>query len=399
MSLSQHCHSVRPVRASNPGSRRRLVLSAVVVALLSAAGNIWSQTPQEQPGSKGWIALFLLPKVGEALVGSTTLAASCVFLRLFTFLGAGNNPNNPNCNTGGQGNLVPQNAGFNAYGQPIYLQPGQGGQAYGNAPMPPPGSSYAGQAAGGYPVAPAYPSQNPGGYPTAPPPPGQVNAAPAAPAAPAAQAAQAGLNPGQAAALSTQPILSFVVQKLSSAVPHSPVHAVLVEDRFSQQTEPSFSLATGEAFAIKFSTSVPGRVRLINTDVDAVVSTSPLYEAVPGNDNRMPREYEGGIEMTGKPGIEYLEVEFVPCVSQALVGHPSVQPFNGQLPACTLEPATKQYRPALANGRGGLVAMGGKAMVFPASGDPSQPVAIAPGNYAKGEMLRFRLRIQHLPKS
>lgn len=392
MSLVQHCHPVRPVRASNPGSGRSLFLGAVVMAMLGAAGNTWSQTPQEHPGSKGWIALALLPKVGEALVGSATIGASCVFLRLFSFLGAGNNPNNPNCNSGGQGNLVPQNAGFNAYGQPVYQQPGQGGQAYGNAQMPAQGT-YAGQVAGGYPVAPPYTAPVNQGNLAAPPAVTQANPPPQAPAV------QAGLNLGQAAALSTQPILSFVVQKLRGALPHSPVQAVLLEDRLSQQTEPSFSLATGEAFAIKFSTSVPGRVRLINTDVDAVVSTSPLYEAVPGNDNRMPREHEGGIEMTGKPGVEYLEVEFVPCVSQALAGHPSVQPFNGQLPACTLEAATKQYRPALANGRGGLVAMGGKAMVFPASGDPSQPVAIAPGNYAKGEMLRFRLRIQHLPKS
>ena len=100
--------------------------------------------------------------------------------------------------------------------------------------------------------------------------------------------------------------------------------------------------------------------------------------------------------MTGRPGVEYLDVEFVPCISQSLSQHPSVMSFVNSLPACTNEAATKDYRPAQPSGKGGVADFGGKAMSFPASADPSQPVAIAPANYAKGEMLRFRLRIDHI---
>ena len=161
------------------------------------------------------------------------------------------------------------------------------------------------------------------------------------------------------------------------------------------QSEPAFTVTSGESFALKFSTTVPGRVRLINTDVDQAVSQSAVYEAVPGADNRMPREHEGGILMTGKPGTEFLDVEFVPCISQALAGHQAVMPYATSLPPCSQEPATKQYRPAKANGLGAVADLGGKAMSFPANADPTQPVAIAPIGYAKGEMLRFRLRILH----
>lgn len=202
---------------------------------------------------------------------------------------------------------------------------------------------------------------------------------------------------GVAQNLSTQPVLSFAVKKLVNEQPRSAEVAQLVSGPLLQSGTPSFTLKTGEAFAIAFATSVPGRVRLINTDANGAVSSSPTYEAIPGNDNRMPRETEGGILMTGATGTEYMDVEFTPCVSASLSQDVRVSGFSGHLPACPAGAVVKQYRPAQANGEGGVADFGGKAMQFPASGDPSQPVAIAPASYAKGEQLRFRIVINHVP--
>jgi hypothetical protein len=100
--------------------------------------------------------------------------------------------------------------------------------------------------------------------------------------------------------------------------------------------------------------------------------------------------------MEGKPGLEFMEFEFVPCISQALGQHPAVTPFMGTLPACSNAVATKQYTPALPDGKGGLADMGGKAIVFPSNGDPSQPVGIAPTDFVKGDSLRLRVNINHV---
>ena len=212
---------------------------------------------------------------------------------------------------------------------------------------------------------------------------------PAAPIAP--------ISPGVAQNLSSQPVLSFVVKKLANEHPRGAELGQLVSGPLLQSGTPSFTLKTGEAFAIAFATSVPGRVKLINTDAHGAVSSSPTYEAIPGNDNRMPREHEGGILMTGATGTEYMDVEFTPCVSASLAQDARVAGFSGHLPPCSAGVAVKQYRPAQANGEGGVADFGGKAMHFPASGDPGQPVAIAPANYTKGEQLRFRIVINHVP--
>ena len=350
-----------------PGLPRsgRLAALAAVVALCAGP----SAAQDGQPSSRGWFALALLPKVGDVFIAATQQGAGCVFTRLLNFLGAGTNPNNPNCNTGAAGaNYVPAGAQFNAYGGPAWNAAAQPAVWPGQPAMPP----------GAVAAAPAG-VQAP------------ALSMPAAPTAPALTAHTAGV-------LSTQPLLSFVVQKLTDNAPRSPVVGVLAQDQLRAQAEPSFALTSGESFAIRFATTVPGRVRLINTDVDSNVSVSSLYEAVPGGDNRMPREHEGGILMTGKPGIEYLDVEFVPCISPSLAQHPAVAPFAGTLAGCSLEPATRQYRPALAGGGGAVADGAGKAMSFPASTDPTQPVAIAPADYAKGDALRFRLRIQHLAR-
>ena len=375
----------RPPRPTRPTRRTQVATALALLGIAVAVATATAPAAAADDGgatSRGWLALALLPRVGDVFIAATQQGAGCVFSRLINFLGAGTNPNNPNCASGAAGaNYVPPGAQFNAYGNPAWnAAPPPGWQAPGGgyAPAPAPGGGFvpAPAAAGGF-VPAAAPVAALASPPPLPPP---------------------ALTPQTAGVLSTQPLLSFMVQKLVDHAPLSPVVGVLAQDQLHAQGEPSFALNGGEAFAIRFATTVPGRVRLINTDVEGKVSVSSLYEAVPGGDNRMPREHEGGILMTGKPGIEYLDVEFVPCISSSLSQHPAVLPFAGTLPTCSLDTATRGYRPAHAGGGGALADLGGRAMSFPASADPTQPVAIAPAAYAKGETLRFRLRIQHLAR-
>jgi hypothetical protein len=77
---------------------------------------------------------------------------------------------------------------------------------------------------------------------------------------------------GVALNLASQPVLSFAVKKLASGKPNGAELAQLASSPLQQIGMPSFSLKTGEAFAVLFATSVPGRVKLINTDAKGVVS-------------------------------------------------------------------------------------------------------------------------------
>lgn len=337
--------------------------------------------PSEPPESKSIFLTALLPALTGQIVGVLAQGAGCIFSRLFSFMGA--RPNF-NCVDSAQGaNNAPINTQFQQ-GQPQYGQQQFGQQAYGQQQygQQPPQQFATQQYSQQQPFAQA-PLQVPQAV-------GQPNAAPAD-AVPV-------VSNSFAVEAARQPVFSFVVQKLANSFVGAETLGILASQPLQSGQEPAFDITTDQAFAVLFATSVPGRVRLINTDADQVVATSSVYEAIPANDNRMPRQHEGGILMTGKPGTEWLDVEFTPCISPSLKQHPSVAGFVGTLNPCGNESATKQYPPALANGKGGAAAFGGKAMAFPVGADPSQPVALAPANYAKGDTLRFRIKINHQAK-
>lgn len=320
--------------------------------------------PSEPPESKSIFLAALVPALTGQLVGALAQGAGCVFSRLFSFMGA--RPNF-NCIDSAQGaNNAPMNTQFQQgqqqYGQQQFGQQQQYGQ---QQPFAQPSQQFP--------------------QPATQPPAAPAESAPVVSASFAADAVR-------------QPVFSFVVQKLANSAVGAETQGILASQPLQTGQEPAFDITTDQAFAVLFATSVPGRVRLINTDVDQAVATSSVYEAIPANDNRMPRQHEGGILMTGKPGTEWLDVEFTPCISPSLKQHPSVVGFVALLNPCGNEAATKQYPPALANGKGGAAAFGGKAMAFPVGADPSQPVALAPSNYAKGDTLRFRIKINHQAK-
>jgi hypothetical protein len=285
--------------------------------------------PMQAPGSS---SKFLMPLVISALSPVLQAGFGCIFDRLFSFMGA--NPS-PACTQPNQTAVVqlPNNAS-------------------------PSGVNVA--------------SINP-----MPAPQGSENAVQAPPGL--------GAQTGNAQVLATTPVLSFIVNKLSDATPQATVTQTV---QFANVQQPgsnlAFDIRTGESFAILFATSVPGRVRLVNTDVEHHVTASDVYEALPAADNRMPRDWQGGITMAGAKGTETLDVNFTPCISPRYASDPRVTMFQGMLPACSAEVDATPTR-----------ATGAKAMVFPSSPTPGQPVGLAPANYAKGEALTFRITINH----
>lgn len=330
--------------------------------------------PDAPPESKSIFLTALIPALTGQVVSVLAQGAGCVFSRLFSFMGA--RPNF-NCIDPAQGaNNAPMNNQFQQ-GQQQYGQPQQyGQQGYGQQ------QQFAQQQYG---QSQQFMQQQPAQQPMAQP-------------YAASNGANGGFTSAMAADAARQPVFSFVIQKLSNAAVGAEMLGMMASQPLQAGQEPAFDIVTDQAFAVLFATSVPGRVRMINTDGDQMVAASSVYEAIPANDNRMPRVHEGGILMTGKPGTEWLDVEFTPCVSPSLQQHPVVAGFVGVLNPCGNEAATKQYPPALANGKGGAAAFGGKAMAFPMGADPSQPVALAPSNYAKGDTLRFRIKINHQSK-
>lgn len=335
-------------------SRSRRLVSAGTLALSSllVALPLNAQQPktQEQDGAK-----ILLPILMAAVAPALQTGIGCLFERMISFMGANRSAAcvQPNTTTV----LQP--------GQ--YMQGGQPGQAYLPQQQPPMGNMQ-GMPQVGQPGQ-AYPPLQP-----------------------------APMSNVQAQQLAQTPVFSFIVNKLTDNTPQARVKQVVQFQNVAQGAQNlSFDIRTGESFAILFATTVPGRVRLINTDVNQVVSSSDVYEALPAADNRMPRDWQGGVLMGGAPGMEYLDVEFTPCVSQQYANDPRVVQFQGVLPNCSQESATKKYTPAAANNKGGVIESGAKAMFFPPSAHPGQPVAVAPANYSKGGALTFRITIVHQP--
>ena len=293
-----------------------------------------TSTPTQPPASS---AKFLMPLVISALTPVLQTGFGCIFDRLFSFTGA--NPNAA-CTQPNQTSIVRPPG--NAPPSGVYI-------ASANPPLPPQGGESAVQT----------------------------------PMPPGAQTAIA-----QAQVLAGTPVLSFIVNKLSDATPQATVTQT-VQFANVQQADGNlaFDIRTGESFAILFATSVPGRVRLVNTDVERQVTVSDVYEALPAADNRMPRDWQGGITMAGAKGTEYLDVNFTPCVSPRYASDPRVTMFQGTLAACSQDGDAAPVTRARASAA--------KAMVFPGAASPGQPIGVAPANYAKGDALTFRITINH----
>jgi hypothetical protein len=339
-------------------SRDASVTGARTRGLLSFAGLVLALSTVVQPvkAQEQERAKVLLPLLLSAIAPSLQAGVGCLFERLIRRMGAAA----PSLNC-----IQPNTTTVVQPGE--FLQGGQSSQA---------GLVSQGGGAQGMTPPPMLPSQQVAQKP------------PLMPSTP--------MNNTQAVQLAQTPVFSFIVNKLTDNTPQAQIKEVVQFDNVAQGTQIlGFNIKTGESFAVLFATTVPGRVRMLNTDVNQVVTASDVYEALPGADNRMPRDWQGGIMMAGRAGTEYLDVEFTPCVSQQYINDPRVVQFRGLLPSCSQDSATKRYTPALPNGKGGVIGGGAKVMVFPPSANPGQPVALAPENYSRGGALTIRIIINH----
>ena len=75
------------------------------------------------------------------------------------------------------------------------------------------------------------------------------------------------------------------------------------------------TLRTGDVFAIRFATNLPGLVKIENVDAQGVVSDlskGGAYQVIPGRDNRIPRTK--GMKLVGDTGLETFTLNFYPCM-------------------------------------------------------------------------------------
>ncbi len=192
--------------------------------------------------------------------------------------------------------------------------------------------------------------------------------------------------------LSERPVVALVVQKYAGKDASAPPLDTIRFDRVGEGMDMlRFDIRTGEHFALRFDTSVPGRVRLVNTDAGGKTETVGFYEVVGSSENRMPRRTN--IEMVGAPGNETLEVIFTPCISAALAGDARVAQFSPYLPACGDEAATRGL-PQVSMQRLDI----GKGMNNPEFSENAATVLMAaPVSTSKGASLNARILINHLP--
>lgn len=92
------------------------------------------------------------------------------------------------------------------------------------------------------------------------------------------------------------------------------------------------ALKTGDVFAVKYSTSLPGQVRLENIDPSGVVNDLGTYTVTPDQLNRIPSNL--GIKLVGQPGTEVIRFYFYPCLPSGSAEEAWAAGFKDRLPAC-----------------------------------------------------------------
>jgi hypothetical protein len=165
-------------------------------------------------------------------------------------------------------------------------------------------------------VAPAYPPitatmGSPGAMP-----PGPIGAMPPGPII-------ASAGPDMSSTVAKAAFPSFDA-KAAAATPIVPALVVAVDQVDPQSFQTigqldvkggSPTLRTGDVFAIRFATNLPGLVKIENVDAQGVVSDlskGGAYQVIPGRDNRIPRTK--GMKLVGDTGLEIFTLNFYPCM-------------------------------------------------------------------------------------
>lgn len=91
------------------------------------------------------------------------------------------------------------------------------------------------------------------------------------------------------------------------------------------------TLRTGDVFALRFATNLPGQVHVANIDAAGVRTSLGTYNVLPGRDNRIPRSK--GIQLAGSTGLETFRLYFYPCVPGEVRAEQTADTLR-DLPAC-----------------------------------------------------------------
>ncbi len=307
-------------------SYTKTLCSAMLCISLSIASiNSYAQTNDQSNGSK---AGFLLPLITTAFTGAFSGAASTLFGNIFNKLF-----NSINCWAADVGSNQPS---------ANCASSNQGSNQNNNAP------------------APAFNAQSP------------------------QQSAQ--MTKEQAREkLAQAPAFTLKIEKLSSDQPGANVLNAVEFRKQNGSGDLTYDITTGEVFAMRFQTTVPGRVKIINEQAGQLSSIGN-YEVIPESDNRMPRSR--GFKVNPPAGTEYLHIEYTPCVSANLLNDPRVSVFSAHLDPCGNEAVTKQFTTGKY-----IPPAGSKLITNLDSPDVTQPILARELN--KGEVLIMKIVVNH----
>ena len=146
------------------------------------------------------------------------------------------------------------------------------------------------------------------------------------------------------------------------------------------------TLRSGDVFALRFATNLPGQVHVANIDAAGVRTSLGTYNVLPGRDNRIPRSK--GIQLAGSTGLETFRLYFYPCVPGEVRAEQSADTLR-DLPACDESGGAA----LMLASRGGVRTRGAVNLDL---ADPGVVVSAAV-DYRPREVVEQLFRIQHEP--
>lgn len=202
------------------------------------------------------------------------------------------------------------------------------------------------------------------------------------PAAVASAAPAAASMPLPAASGDVAPSIIYAVDRLD------PRNYAVLEALEVARARPV--LKTGDTFALRFATNLPGQVRIENVDSQGVRAPLGVYNVLPGQDNRIPRTR--GIQLAGSTGLETFNLDFYPCLPPEAATLRGYAVYKDALPPC----GSGAFEPP-----GVQVAMRGvvrtRAAVNLELDDPKMVVAALP-DFKPRDIVHQSFTLQHDPR-
>ena len=144
-------------------------------------------------------------------------------------------------------------------------------------------------------------------------------------------------------------------------------------------------LHTGDVFAIRYSTNLPGQVHIDNIDSAGATNSLGNFTVLAGRDNRIPKTK--GFQLAGVTGAEQFKMYFYPCAA----ADPNGGTGNA---AASLPPCNQDTTAKLLKASKRLILA--KSAVNLESPDPTIAVSAAQ-NYRPNDVTENDFALQHMP--